>query len=251
MKPDFILLDSVDSTNNYAAKLIRSGKAQHGTTILTKRQTAGRGQRDSVWQSDTDENLLMSVILFPKLLADDLFLLNMAVSLAVQHALTSFGVHSVIKWPNDLLCLDPLRRAKKIAGILIENQLKGAAVSSSIVGIGLNVNQASFVGLSATSVRNETGVRNNPPELCEVILTALTGYLDDICSSRSALIHQTYLEHLYLFNTSYQFTVANSTFTGTIRGVDALGRIQIETAEGTKYFGNKEVQYTGLEESAS
>ena len=44
-----------------------------------------------------------------------------------------------IKWPNDIYFKD-----KKIAGILIKNEIKGMMMGTSIIGIGLNINQTSF-----------------------------------------------------------------------------------------------------------
>jgi BirA family biotin operon repressor/biotin-[acetyl-CoA-carboxylase] ligase len=44
-----------------------------------------------------------------------------------------------LKWPNDLY-IGPL----KTGGILIVNQLQGLKWASSVIGIGINVNQTSF-----------------------------------------------------------------------------------------------------------
>ena len=51
-----------------------------------------------------------------------------------------------IKWPNDILS-----DHHKIAGILIENIIKTNQIESSVIGIGLNVNQKSFKGLPKVS----------------------------------------------------------------------------------------------------
>ena len=53
-----------------------------------------------------------------------------------------------IKWPNDII-VDSF----KIAGILIENQWAANKLKSSIVGVGLNINQTEFnTSFSATSL---------------------------------------------------------------------------------------------------
>ena len=46
-----IQIHEVDSTNNYAAKLLSEGKLTHGTVILAEHQTSGRGQRGRNWQT--------------------------------------------------------------------------------------------------------------------------------------------------------------------------------------------------------
>ena len=42
---NIIRLDSVDSTNNYAAKLINQPNIPFGTVIMSRFQTLGKGQR--------------------------------------------------------------------------------------------------------------------------------------------------------------------------------------------------------------
>jgi BirA family biotin operon repressor/biotin-[acetyl-CoA-carboxylase] ligase len=146
-----IQLARVDSTNNYAAILISEGKGEHGTVILAEDQTAGRGQRGAEWQSKAGENLLMTVILdADNLSALDQFVISEVTALSLVSFLRKIGISARIKWPNDILVGE-----NKIAGVLIENQLRGAQVAKSVVGIGLNINQLEFNGLNATSVRSE------------------------------------------------------------------------------------------------
>ena len=69
-----IRLSSVDSTNNFAAKLIKEGLGAHGSVILAENQTCGRGQRHSEWQSESAKNILTSFIFeFPTLDSSSLF----------------------------------------------------------------------------------------------------------------------------------------------------------------------------------
>ena len=54
---------SVDSTNNYAAKLLKQTKIPFGAVIMSYNQTDGKGQRDTNWESNAGENLMISVVL--------------------------------------------------------------------------------------------------------------------------------------------------------------------------------------------
>ncbi len=65
-----ITLQTIDSTNNYAAKLIKmqGDDVPDGTVIMAQNQTEGRGQRSNVWHSEPHMNLLCSFILQPKTL---------------------------------------------------------------------------------------------------------------------------------------------------------------------------------------
>jgi len=108
-----------------------------GTVISTDFQTAGRGQHNKSWNVTAGENITMSIILKPTWLAlKDQFALNVIASLAVYEALSKYAEGVTIKWPNDIYIHD-----KKVAGILIKNQLQGTTIRNSIMGLGLNINQ--------------------------------------------------------------------------------------------------------------
>lgn len=103
-------------------------------------QSRGRGQRGNSWSSSAGANLTFSVVLCPGFLETaQQFYLSKAVSLAVCDTVESFGVRPQVKWPNDIY-ID----GRKVAGILIENDLAGNFLSRSVVGIGINVNQTEF-----------------------------------------------------------------------------------------------------------
>ncbi len=137
-KHDIIWLESVDSTNEEAKRHISD--IDNLSVLSALEQTAGRGQRGNTWTSTPGENLMFSIVLKdPKISARDQFVLNEIASLAVVDFLSMHGISARIKWPNDIYV-----GVKKICGILIENSLHGSAISSSIIGIGLNINQRNF-----------------------------------------------------------------------------------------------------------
>ena len=150
-----IHLSEVDSTNNYARTLLRDTMPIEGTVITTDVQTSGRGQRSNSWSSEPNLNLTCSYILRPAFLAaKDQFMLSAAVALSVLDLIRDFIPQNEvkIKWPNDILVGE-----KKIAGILIENSVRGMRLDNGIVGIGLNVNQTEFdSSLNATSIKTNT-----------------------------------------------------------------------------------------------
>ncbi|MFI5220658.1 MAG: biotin--[acetyl-CoA-carboxylase] ligase, partial [Bacteroidia bacterium] len=123
-----IRLETVDSTNNYAAALISKSKPAEGTAIMADFQDYGRGQRETIWESENGKNLLVSFILYPQIDTADYFLLNECFSLAVREVIEDItGLDVKIKWPNDILVNN-----KKIAGILIENSIRGNTILYSI-----------------------------------------------------------------------------------------------------------------------
>jgi len=140
MKNRWIKHDSVTSTNTLLFDLLKQQQAEEGTIVIADYQHGGRGLGDHSWISNRGENLLMSLLLFPAFLsASAQFHLSRVASLALCDTLETLGVDPVIKWPNDILT-----RKGKIAGILIENGISAGAISHTIMGIGLNLNQRSF-----------------------------------------------------------------------------------------------------------
>ena len=135
--------DMVESTNDEARRLI--SELDNLSVIAARCQTAGRGQGDHKWHSRPGENLTFSAVLkfgnggLAPLAARDALLITETVTLALRLYLERHGVKARIKWPNDIYVGD-----RKICGILIENILHGQDVASSIIGIGLNLNQVDF-----------------------------------------------------------------------------------------------------------
>src|ERR1035437_922779 len=108
---------SVDSTNNYASKLLNNHKVEEGTVIWAEEQTRGKGQEENQWESEKGKNLTFSLGLFPRFLKiEELFYLSKSISLGVAGFLGKYIDRVSIKWPNDIYAGD-----RKITGILIEN----------------------------------------------------------------------------------------------------------------------------------
>ena len=215
-----IHLDRTDSTNNYAATFISEGKARHGTVILADEQYSGRGQRGNSWISAPSFNLTFSIILFPdNLSAKDQFVLSKLVSLSIVDLLGKFDIPAQVKWPNDILV-----DRRKIAGVLIENGLSNGKVHTSLVGIGLNVNQIDFNGLNAVSMRALCGQTFVIKEVLFSFLASfdriLAGHTDG-----SIDVATSYLDKLYGFGESLQFRDDQGDFNGTIEAIDEYGRL--------------------------
>ena len=148
-----IYYPNLPSTMEIARQEARQG-AVAGTVVVADEQTAGRGRLKRVWLSP-EGSLALSVILYPSVAY--LPSLIMVASLAVAHSIGAVtGLKSQLKWPNDVLV-----NGRKVAGILIENSVRGNMVDYAIIGIGVNVNLrlANFPEIppTATSLSDELG----------------------------------------------------------------------------------------------
>lgn len=240
-------LPSCQSTNDEAAESIATAGAEEGFVVITDNQTAGRGQRGNQWIAEAAQNLTFSVVLRPAFLAaSEQFWLNMAVSLGITDALEPLaGPGLRIKWPNDIYVDN-----RKLGGVLIENTVQGYALSWSVIGIGLNINQTAFAYPTATSLQ----VRFPKPggyDLLALLTTILEcierRYLKLRAGERSSgnrnLIRAAYLQRLFRYRESHFFRADGVMFRGIIIGVDATGRLAIQVDSEVRHFGFKEVEF--------
>jgi BirA family biotin operon repressor/biotin-[acetyl-CoA-carboxylase] ligase len=136
-----IELDIIDSTNNYAMRLIDADTAQPGLTITANRQTQGKGQRGKKWEDTGGQSLLMSIIATPIVGIEQQFTFNAGIAVAIADVLLSLYENwdVRIKWPNDIIIND-----KKAGGLLIENVIRGSEWTYAVIGLGLNILQDRF-----------------------------------------------------------------------------------------------------------
>lgn len=239
----FIILDTVDSTNNHASKLIAEGVLEEGTVVFTHHQQNGRGQRGNSWQSNKEENILMSLVLFPYFLAvKQIFKLNECIALGVRdYVAEKIPADVSVKWPNDILVGE-----KKIAGILIENSLRSTGLQSCIAGVGLNVNQTDFPeGLGrAVSLKLILKSDFDLIEETKLLQEKILKRYDDLKNKNFENIHQSYNAHLFGRGQKRKFKINDLIFDAAISGVTEEGKLHLEKEDGEKLFlNNKEVEY--------
>lgn len=234
-----IHIESCESTNNYIANLISDGNIDFGTVILAEEQTKGKGQRGSEWFSKSGENMVFSLYLdSANLSVKKQFILTQFVSVSIVKSLLKFGLNAVIKWPNDIYVNE-----KKIAGVLIENQLSGLMLSGSIVGIGLNVNQTEFGNLNATSLKLEKGIFTAISEVVFSLINEMNSIWEMILRSDFKLLNEMYRENLWLLGKPSFFKDINGDFEGIIRGTEENGMLQLEKNGKIVNYDLKEISF--------
>ena len=283
MKADIIWLGSTDSTNEEARR--RISDIDNLSVLSALEQTAGRGQRGNKWSSAPGENLTFSIILkfrtdgiqetafLPAIKAYDQFMLTEIASLSMIRFLHGLGISARIKWPNDIYI-----GSKKICGMLIENSLRGNHISSSIIGIGLNINQRNFdVNIpNPTSVVIESDcdsldIRKCLDEFIKIFLSEAGRYLKHVSESEKELRYQElrheYMSYLWRVNEEAWYIDFTSLsdghlqspmnihlhkpqtdgriFKGIIKGISPSGNILIDDIEKgeLKEFAFKEIGY--------
>ena len=240
----FLHFPALESTNLYALNILSKSNPTEGTAISTYNQLNGRGQIGSKWESQPNKNISISIILYPTFLkAKNGFLLNQAISVSVWEFICShITVGAKIKWPNDIYIND-----LKIAGLLIQNSIQGQQLQSSVVGIGININQAYFSKAipNPTSLINETKMSFDLDELSAQLFEHVERNYFLLKAGKIKNIQKKYLSALYRLNTPTKFTTSEGvSFEGIIRSTTADGKIRIEDEVGKmQTFNLKEVSY--------
>jgi len=233
----FKILDSVDSTNNYAMALVREGMATHGMAIIAKEQTAGKGQRGKNWQTEPGQNIAISLILnTDHCRTDQQFFVSMLVALGACDFLKSFAPGEItIKWPNDLYWRD-----RKAGGILIETVFKGNNWNWAIVGIGININQTNFDPdlPNPVSLQQITHTAYDAVEMAKLLYDAVMKRVVMLQNKPANEILAEYNQHLYKLNEKVKLKKGNAVFETTIKGVTLQGHLQtMDTIERQFDFG--------------
>ncbi|TWI83516.1 BirA family biotin operon repressor/biotin-[acetyl-CoA-carboxylase] ligase [Lacibacter cauensis] len=236
---NWIELDAVDSTNNYAMGLVHAGTAQHGTVVLAHHQTKGKGQRGKVWATEPGANLSFSIVVKPGLLINQAFQLLATVAVTVRNELEMYiGDEASIKWPNDLYWRD-----RKTGGILIENVLRGKDWQWAIIGIGININQTSFGDLkNPVSIKQITGKQTDVTAFAKQLHTAILNALMQLKETGFTSFFDDYNQHLFRRNEVVRLKKETRILHTRINGVNLQGQLStgIETEE---YFAFGEVEW--------
>lgn len=220
-------LAETSSTNDAA----RTEGFSEGDIVIADRQSAGRGQRGNHWESNTGENLTFSMVLNPSFLPiADQFLLSETVSLAIVDVLEMYGLQPRIKWPNDIYIYN-----RKVAGILIENDLKGTTLYRSIVGVGLNVNQTVFSPAlpNPASMKTAVGWEFDRTEVLENFIAAFGARYRSLSERKIDHIETDYHARLYRQGEPTRFSLPDGTeFMGVIKNVRRSGELIVAHPDG-------------------
>lgn len=143
------ILEKIDSTNDYLKEKIDK---KNWEIIMAKEQTAGKGRRGKVWNSNKGGAWFSFCFEGDKYLSKNEYgKIPLIAGLAVAKVLKGIEkLNYEIKWPNDIYV-----ESKKLAGILLEK-----SGDFFIVGIGININNIDFgefenIAISLNKISNK------------------------------------------------------------------------------------------------
>ncbi len=242
---NLIVLDSVNSTNDYLKKLGNEG-CDNGTVVAAREQTRGKGRLGRTWQSKKDDGIAFSVLLRPNVAPSEVSAITPLAGLAVCKAIREYTkLDCVIKWPNDIIV-----GRKKLVGILTEMSAEFDAVEYVITGIGINVDHTSFpeeIAFKATSLLLETGRHIDKNEFLACVLEHLE---NEFVKNNLELTPTALSEYTDLCATvgrSVTFQRGTRRISGMAVGVSEHGELKVMMSDGTISLVNSgEVTVQGI-----
>jgi BirA family transcriptional regulator, biotin operon repressor / biotin---[acetyl-CoA-carboxylase] ligase len=230
MRPTILRFDSLPSTNTEAARAAKLG-APEGLCVIAREQTAGRGRRERAWISPRDAGLYFSIVLRPRTEQKHWPLLTLMSALAVHDALLeACRLSADIKWPNDIYV-----GGRKLCGILAETV--EATERAVVLGIGINLSDHAFlpeIKEQATSVEAQTGRKCEREKLVAALLTAL-GRRYELFQQPGGIavtLREWAARSSYAEGKHVRVELSGETFEGVTRGLEADGRLRVETTAG-------------------
>ena len=239
----YLYLASTPSTNEFLTNVSSISNPNTNYCIYTYNQTEGRGQIGRKWYTGADQNLASSFYFkVYNLDAKDQFLINMMTCLAIYKLIKSYLPNEPvsIKWPNDMYIGD-----KKLAGILIQNQIKGNKISHTTIGIGVNINSLEFpedipnpVSLNHY-IRDEKGI--NKLEFLHALSKNLSDGMNFMILRD---MKKEYTSKLYRLNETHSYRSAeDGLFEGRILDISQDGKLRMDTPRGIQEYAFREVNY--------
>jgi BirA family biotin operon repressor/biotin-[acetyl-CoA-carboxylase] ligase len=225
MNVKIVRFESIDSTSNYAKDLRENGE---DVVVWAEMQTGGRGTKGRSFSSGKGGVYLSALRFYENFPASQAFQIMQNAAAAVCETLVSFGITPQIKWPNDIYV-----NGKKICGILIENTFSGANVSSSVVGIGINVYNALEEELAdiATTMLQETGKRFSVEKVGETLIEKL--FEKDI--------YKRYVSYVGWLGQEVSLLVGENVVRAKLISVDEQGNLHAETDGEVRRYAAAEI----------
>ena len=221
-----IVLKSIDSTNNYAMKLVKKG-CESDAVIIAYEQSKGKGTRGRSFFSPNGKGLYISLLLHIKRGIDVFHPPTPAVAVAVKRAIVShYGLKPKIKWVNDIL-LDN----RKLCGVLVETTLKEREDVVLIIGVGINI----ISGSLPVELKGKTAALDEFTNIGRI--EEFAGLLfDEIFRLLTSSVPDDYMEEYKRDSTvlgrDIRFTVKGKSINGKARDITDKGHLVVDTCDG-------------------
>lgn len=227
-KKSLILLESVDSTNDWARANLSNFCMDSFTAVRAMQQTRGKGV-SGPWHSPPDVGMYSSYVTFLLSNATLRYITYIAAASILQ-LLDEMGITATVKWPNDIFIAD-----KKLGGVLCETALHEGK-TAVILGIGLNINterkDLDSIDQPATSLYVEYRSTYCPAEISD----RLSHYLMANCNRYlqwGFIPFRSFLQNRLVYLGEFvQVMTSTRVLSGKLLGIGEDGALQIQMTTG-------------------
>jgi BirA family transcriptional regulator, biotin operon repressor / biotin---[acetyl-CoA-carboxylase] ligase len=236
-----LFLDETESTNRFLTTQIAESRPANGFMAVAANQTSGRGQTGNVWESQPGKNLLCSTVFYPSFFASAKSILSFESS--------CFGSLRPSE-PSCEGCFAKmaqryLLRRQQNGGYSHRKQHHGFKIDTSVIGIGINVNQTTFSPrlpnpVSPALLCNRTF---KVSEMAKQLQHHLMQWFTLLQNGNTSGIDSAYLDKLYRKNGEWEFSANGERFFATIQTVRPTGQLVLKTVAGIREFWFKEVEF--------
>ena len=235
---NLIKLNEIDSTNKFLLDLNEKRQFTNSVVVTADYQTKGKGRRANSWESENGKNLLLSILFKHNLKIKNQFLFSAAISLSIQMLISQFTNERVyIKWPNDIMINN-----KKIAGFIIDNLFQKNTIHTTVVGIGVNVNQLKFKKYNPEAI--SISLINNSVIDLDHLKYELLNIIDENYNNMDDGFIKKYNKLLFMKNSYINFKIKEKIIKAKIHSVDKTGAILLEKKnKGIERFEVNQVCY--------
>ncbi len=234
--------EKLNSTNIFLKHELLENSFDEFYVVCTKSQVKGKGQGNNKWESEDSKNLTFSLLLRPGFIEiQDQFIISKAISIAIINVLNRYKKGFCIKWPNDIYYQD-----SKIAGILIENSLIQNRIGTSIIGIGININQTNFFSDAPNpiSLKQIINSETDITKFLAEILTSISEQYQRLRNNDHTDIDTEYFNSLFRNTGTYKFKDEDGLFKASILGISPYGHLILQSSNNEeKSYAFKEVEF--------
>lgn len=240
---NLVHFDRVISTNTVLSEMLSNSKPlAEGAVIMADEQSQGRGQQGTFWESSPKQNITLSLLYRPEFLhLEQQFYLSIAISLGICAFLEEqLQTELKVKWPNDIYVGN-----EKIAGILIENTLMNTHLKTSIIGMGINVNQTQFQSTAKNpcSMKGISKVHYEIHSLLPSLFEHLEIHYLMLKAKKFEYLKEQYLTKLYKYQEDSNYLISGKPQWAKIVGIEPSGRLQVLVDKQVKSFDTKEIEF--------
>ena len=227
------IYDCLESTNETAKEMTRSGAGKHGAVIVADHQTAGKGRYGKTFYSPPNHGLYVSFILDPVQLGFSTpTLVTAFAAVSVCEAIEAVSDKSPqIKWVNDIF-LD----GRKICGILTESVTSAGNDNSQWLILGIGVNFNTPLSEFPEEIRHAAGslfVTENPPitrnQLAAEIINRIVSSYNQ-CGECNML--EKYRSRMFLLGETVSVTGTEEAYDAIAIDIDDIGRLIVKKENG-------------------